>query len=96
MFDLADHFRVPVTRLMADMPAWEFDLWVARCATIPLGSRQEDYRAAVVASAFGGGKDVIDLFPSLKPPPDKGGRSFRAWALGRAPGWTPGEKGDAS
>lgn len=74
-----------MSKVLAELPADEWDGWRAYTATHPVGPRQADFRAAVVAAALGGGGGVMDLFPSLAPPPDRGGVGFRRWALATAP-----------
>lgn len=70
------------------MPAAEWDVWLAYSGRFRLGPYQDDYRAAVVAASIGGGRTAEEMFPSLRAV-DRGGRSFRAWALSRAPGHVP-------
>lgn len=66
LFELAAHLRIPLYRLVEEMPYEELLGWYAFLKKRPLGWR-EDYRAGVVASAFGGKMPLTKMFPSLEP-----------------------------
>lgn len=64
IMDLAAFLRMPVYKLINEMPYEEFLLWGEYFEERPIGVR-DDYRAAVIVSAFQPKADVTRMFPSL-------------------------------
>lgn len=65
--ELAFIFKIPVYRLGEEMPYEEFTAWGTFFKKRPLG-QSEDYRAAMIISAFSGKQDLQKIFPTLVPP----------------------------
>lgn len=66
LFELAAHLRIPVYKLVAEMPHEELLGWYSFLQKRPLGWR-EDYRAGIIASSFGAKVPLAQMFPSLEP-----------------------------
>lgn len=64
--ELAAFLRMPLYKLMDEMPYCEYMRWVQYMKERP-PSRQADYRAAMIMSSFGGKIQMEKIFPSLKP-----------------------------
>ena len=64
-FELAFLFKMPLYKLMNEMPYDEYVAWVEFLRRRPPG-QAEDYRTAVLLSAFAPKAQVATLFPSLK------------------------------
>ena len=64
--DLAFHFKIPLYKLLNEMPYDEFCAWLAYYEKRPYGL-QDDYRAAMIISAIKPGTPVDKIFPSLAP-----------------------------
>lgn len=70
LMELALTFRMPLYKLLNEMPYEEFLLWGEYFEERPLGAR-EDYRAALLISAQQPKVDILKLFPSLSPRSEK-------------------------
>lgn len=64
-FELAFLFKMPLYKLMNEMPYDEYVAWVEFLQRRPPG-QAEDYRTAVLLSAFAPKAQVATLFPSLR------------------------------
>ena len=66
LMDLAIQFRIPLYRLLDEMPYEEYLAWIEYSKVRPIGMA-EDYRAAMIMSAFNDKIPIEKVFPSLKP-----------------------------
>jgi hypothetical protein len=64
LMELALLFRMPLYKLMNEMPYEEYLLWGEYLSERPIGVR-EDYRTALLLSAQAPKADIGKLFPSL-------------------------------
>lgn len=68
--ELAFLFKMPLFKLLEEMSYQEYACWVEYLKQRPPG-RQEDYRAAMIMSSFGGNAQYEKIFPSLAPRTEK-------------------------
>lgn len=66
IMDLAFLFKIPLYKLLDEMTYEEFIAWGVYLKKRPPG-RAEDYRAALLISAFAPKAPISKLFPSLVP-----------------------------
>lgn len=66
IMDLAFMFKIPLYKLLNEMPYEEFVAWSVYLKKRPPGVA-EDYRAALLLSAFAPNAPISKLFPSLAP-----------------------------
>lgn len=66
IMDLAFMFKIPLYRLLNEMPYQELIAWGSYFKQRPQGVA-EDYRAALLISAFAPGAPIAKLFPNLAP-----------------------------
>ncbi len=66
VMELAFMFKIPLYRLLNEMPYEEYQAWAVYFKKRPPG-RAEDYRAALLLSAFAPSAPIQKLFPSLTP-----------------------------
>ena len=64
IMELALIFRMPLYKLLNEMPYQEFALWCKYFKKRPQG-QAEDYRAAMIMSAVNPGLPIATVFPSL-------------------------------
>lgn len=65
LMELALLFRIPLYRLLNEMPYEEYIAWMYYLKDHPV-ERAADYRAAMIMSAFGGKAPITKIFPSLQ------------------------------
>lgn len=64
VMELAFHLKMPLYKLLNEMPYQEYLAWCAYFRQRPAG-QAEDYRAAILVSAFAPKAPIETLFPSL-------------------------------
>ena len=66
VMELAYLFRMPLYKMLDEMPYQEYIAWMAFLRQRPRG-REEDYRAAAMISALQPKAPILKIFPNLAP-----------------------------